>query len=59
MPTRQQENDFSGEISSFIEINTDALQSAIDFIGREMEPEDVFSEKQLEDWAEANGYTKN
>lgn len=58
MPTRKQENDFISEIQSFISIDTDSLQNAIDFIGSEFEPEDVFSEKQLNDWAEANGYTK-
>jgi hypothetical protein len=35
-----------------------ALDTAIDFISSNFSPEDVFSEKDLEYWAEKNGYVK-
>ena len=34
------------------------LDCAIDWIKSNMEPEDVFDEDKLSDWAESNGYTK-
>lgn len=39
-------------------INSDPLDIAIDFISDQLEPEDVFSESKLQDWAENNGYVK-
>lgn len=39
-------------------IKESALQSAIDFIGNEFDPDDVFTDKQLSEWAERNGYVK-
>lgn len=34
------------------------LDDAIDWISNKMEPEDVFSEDHLSQWAENNGYEK-
>lgn len=39
-------------------IRTVALNYAIDFIRNEYDPEEIFSETQLEKWANANGYVK-
>lgn len=35
------------------------LEQSIEWIGDNMNPEDVFSKKDLENWAEANGYEKS
>jgi len=37
-------------------IGSDLLENAIDWIGKNMEPADVFSESELQSWAENNGY---
>ena len=62
MPSAQQERNFASEMQDAAEaeitIKTWALDKAIEFIGDELDPEDVFSEKKLEQWAESNGYTK-
>lgn len=34
------------------------LDSIVAWISENMEPQDIFDDKRLEDWAEANGYTK-
>ena len=34
------------------------LDEAVHWIQNNLEPEDVFSDEQLEDWAEMNGYVK-
>ena len=39
-------------------IGVDALDSAIEYIGKNFNPEDVFKERDLIGWAESNGYTK-
>jgi hypothetical protein len=38
---------------------TGLLEDVIDWIRKNIDPEDVFPEKQLERWAEANDYSKN
>ena len=50
----------SRDSKNFIDslIDRDLLQEAINWIGSNLEPEDVFSEKQLEEWAENNDYFK-
>jgi hypothetical protein len=35
------------------------LDAVIDWLKENKSPEDVFSEKQLAEWAEANGYERN
>ena len=49
--TVRQDTDFI-----FAVIGTQLLESAIDWIGSNMEPEDVFDETRLADWARANGF---
>ena len=36
--------------------NDQLLETAIEWIRKNMEPEDVFSETDLQSWAENNGY---
>lgn len=60
MTSARQERDFKDYIAQLVEVTmpTGTLQEAIDWIGNELEPNDVFSTSQLEEWAERNGYTK-
>lgn len=39
-------------------VSSNLLAEAIDWIQSNLEPEDVFSEKQLGDWAAENDYVK-
>lgn len=39
-------------------VNQDLLDVAVVWIGDNLEPEDVFSQRQLEDWAFADGFRK-
>lgn len=41
-----------------VTVDTSALEVAIDYIGKNFNPDEVFSTKDLESWAEDNGYTK-
>lgn len=45
---------------NFIEaiLNQDLLDVAVVWIGDNLVPDDVFSENQLENWAETNGYRR-
>ena len=61
MPTGKQDKDFSELMSEQVDtitVSTSALDIAIEFICDHLEPGDVFGTKQLESWAETNGYTK-
>lgn len=40
-------------------IGTSILESAIDWIQRNLNPQDVFSERYLQEWAEDNDYIKS
>jgi hypothetical protein len=59
MPT-QKERDFQSIMNSEVttEVSVDALSNAIDFISSNYDPDDIFSQKDLEAWAENNGYIK-
>ena len=39
-------------------VGTGLLETSIDWIQSNMNPEEVFTEKQLSAWAEVNGFTK-
>lgn len=39
-------------------ITPDLLENIVDWITDNLSPEDMFSEKQLEEWAEENGFTR-
>jgi len=41
-----------------VRMSNGTLDNAIYWIARNLNPDDVFSDKDLEAWAEANGYTK-
>lgn len=58
MPTQQQDFSFSNAMQEHIDISLKSLDSAIQWMQQNLEPEDIFSEKQLSHWAEANGYIK-
>lgn len=58
MATTAQDNEFAAEIKDHVEVNRYALDTAIDWIGKNLQAENVFSENELERWAEANGYIK-
>lgn len=62
MATKKQDNDFASLMKedADIEITITGLviDRAIDFISSNFEPIDVFSDKELQDWAESNGYVK-
>lgn len=63
MPTVRQDEIFANEMSDMVESTTvkmskSTLDIAIDWMQSNLEPEDIFSEKQLSNWAEANGYIK-
>jgi len=58
--TVKQDTDFASQMNDLVTITVDgsALEIAIDYIGKNLNPDDVFSTKDLEGWAESNGYTK-
>jgi len=61
MPTRKQDEDFAQEMQGHLDhivISSTALDAAIEYISKHLNPDDVFSDKDLEGWAESNGYTK-
>lgn len=58
MPTRKQQSNFADFIQYQLKPSEELMQSVIDWIGDELEPEEVFAENKLEDWATANGYIK-
>ena len=39
-------------------VNQDLLDTAVVWIGDNLQPEDVFSQTELEDWAFADGFRK-
>lgn len=63
MPTVYQDRSFAEEMSSCVEstevkMNNTTLDLAIAWIATNLSPDDVFSTKELQGWAEDNGYTK-
>jgi hypothetical protein len=49
--TVKQDNDFISSV-----ISSSLLEESIEWIGRNMEPNDVFDDKTLEHWAINNGF---
>jgi hypothetical protein len=60
MPSGTQDRNFASEMKGevTVTITESALDIAIGWIGSNLEPDDVFSTKDLENWAESNGYVK-
>lgn len=55
MPTKEQGKKFR---EYFIESNVSLLNTAIDFINDNMEPDEVFDDVKLHQWAQENGYAR-
>lgn len=49
--TTMQKRDFIGEI-----VDSEVLEHAIGWIRRNLSPDDVFDDSQLEQWATSNGF---
>lgn len=60
MSTSPQEKEFNSLIDDQITVSIDSsvLEIAIEYIGKNFNPDEVFSAKDLEEWAESNGYIK-
>lgn len=61
MATQRQDADFAEVMKDSVDeikMSSTALDNAVEWIGSQLDPEDVFSEKQLSAWAESNGYSK-
>ena len=54
MPTKQQEQEFVAAV-----VYGPLLQISLDWIQANLNPEDVFTERQLRAWAESNGYVED
>ncbi len=62
MATNRQETDFAQVMKDSVDevkMSSTSLDNAIEWIQSQLDPDDVFTEKQLENWAESNGYTKD
>lgn len=61
MATNRQDGIFAKLMSDNVDeikMSNTTLDSAIEWIADELAPDDVFSTKKLETWAESNGYVK-
>lgn len=59
MPITKYDYDaFENEMRKSLAIPMPHLDDVIDFIRRNLDPDDVFSDNQLENWAEKNGFVK-
>jgi hypothetical protein len=63
MPTGTQDKNFAEEMAAsvddtIVKMSNSTLDNAIAWIQDNLDPDDVFKEKQLESWAESNGYVK-
>ena len=61
MPTSKEDQSFADVMKDSVDevkISNTALDNAIDWIGNNLNPDEVFSESDLGEWAEKNGYTK-
>lgn len=61
MPTQREDSEFAEVMRDSVDevkMSSSSLDNAIDWISNHMNPDEIFSEKQLKEWAESNGYTK-
>lgn len=56
MATKKQNANFETYLDDEIAIVHASLDAVVNWIDVHLEPQDVFVEKALRDWAEANGY---
>ena len=62
MPTGREDSEFAEVMRDSVDevkMSSSSLDNAIDWISNHMNPDEIFSEKQLKEWAESNGYTKD
>lgn len=61
MTTQKQDKDFIQLMTDQVDeikMQSTTLDFAIEWIGKNLDPEDVFSTKDLDRWAESEGYIK-
>jgi hypothetical protein len=62
MPTIRQDENFASHMDDQIQVTTtmakSSLEAAIYWVGNNLNPEEVFADKALQQWAEENGYKK-
>lgn len=60
MTNAKQDTDFGNEMIDYVilKFNPAMLNAATEWVSKNLNPDDVFSEKDLQAWAEANGYVK-
>ena len=61
MPTNTQDKAFAEEMRDsvdYVMMSNSALDNAINWIANNLDPDQVFDNKKLQDWAESNGYVK-
>jgi hypothetical protein len=58
MPSSAQDQEFASQMESHVTVSKNALDEATEWIGKNLNPDDVFSDKALANWAESNGYIK-
>ena len=62
MPTQREDSEFADVMKDSVDevkMSSTALDNAIDWISSNLNPDEVFDEKQLKEWAESNSYTKD
>lgn len=61
MPSTQKQKLFAEEMIDYVttDVLIESIDNAIVWIENNLDPDDVFSAKELRNWAEANGYTKD
>lgn len=62
MPTQREDLEFADVMKDSVDevkISNTALDNAIEWISSHLNPDEVFSDKELAQWAESNGYTKD
>jgi hypothetical protein len=61
MPTSKNDTDFASVMKDNVDevrMSSTSLDSAIEWMQDNLEPDDVFTEKSLIAWAESNGFIK-
>lgn len=62
MPSNSQDKSFGEEMAASLDelkMSSSTLDNAISWMQSNLEPDDVFTEKQLAAWAERNGYVES
>jgi hypothetical protein len=60
MPTPQNQREFEELLTDNVSIDVpkNMLQKTIEWVRKNMEPDEVFEEKRLNEWATSNGYVR-